>query len=61
MEPYVITALITLLSRIIKLSWYDHDQFRGVIDDARNLMQMNTTEHVYLGLKLLNVLTQEVN
>lgn len=25
LEPYVITSIITLISRVIKLSWYDHD------------------------------------
>lgn len=32
-----------------------------MIEDARGIMEVGTAQHVFLGLKMLTVLTQEVN
>lgn len=65
LEQYVVTSLLQLISRMTKLGWYEDDDFRTIVEDAKNLMDRGTmdgsTPHYLLGLKLASSLVGEMN
>ena len=57
----MITSLMQLLSRTTKLGWFEDDQHRGIVDDAKKFLSMNSLDHYLLGLRVLNQLVAEMN
>ncbi|XP_020528285.1 exportin-7 isoform X3 [Amborella trichopoda] len=61
LPSYVTGSLIQLLCRVTKLGWYDDDRFRDVIKECMNFLSQATSDHYYIGLKILNQLVAEMN
>ena len=60
-QEFVVTALVQLLCRTTKLCWFDDDQHRGIVDDAKKFLHMNSFNHYLIGLRVLNQLVAEMN
>ncbi|KAG1667827.1 Exportin-7 [Nymphon striatum] len=64
LATYVVQALIQLLARLIKLSWFDYEKdepvFRNVISNITPFLK-GSVEHCVLGVQLLSQLTCEMN
>jgi len=60
-QVFVITSLIQLLARTTKLGWFEDDQHRGIVDDTKKFLGMNSLDHYLLGLRILNQLVAEMN
>ena len=39
----MVTSLVQLLCRTSKLCWFDDDQFRNIVDDAKTFLEKGTT------------------
>ncbi len=50
--------MVQLLCRTVKLSWFDHETHRGIIEDAKAFLEKGTSAHYHLALKILNTLVQ---
>ena len=60
-QVFVITQLIQLLARTVKLGWFEDDQHRNIVDDGKKFLGMNSLDHYLLGLRVLNQLVAEMN
>ena len=61
LEPYVATSMVQLLCRTTKLGWFDDDQHRNIVEDAKQFLAKGLGPHYLLGLKILNMLVTECN
>lgn len=63
MEGFVVTSVVQLLCRTIKLAWNDNEQHRTIADDCKRFLEKGATSpaHYLLGLKILNMLVTEMN
>lgn len=65
LETFVVTSIVQLLTRMTKLGWFEDEGYRTIIDDAKKFLDRGTAEgsqgHYFLGLKILNMLVQEMN
>lgn len=43
-ESFVLTSLVQLLCRTSKICWFDDDQFRNIVDDAKTFLDKGTSE-----------------
>eukprot|EP00299_Pterocystis_sp_00344_P013655 c6710_g1_i1.p1 GENE.c6710_g1_i1~~c6710_g1_i1.p1 ORF type:complete len:1067 (-),score=281.24 c6710_g1_i1:81-3281(-) len=60
LAPFVINALIGLISCVIKLGWLDSEENREVVNQL--LQFVNTSvDHCLMGLQLLHAVVQEMN
>ena len=58
---FVSTALVQLLCRITKLSWFDDDAHRTIVEDAKKFLQPGSPDHYVMGLRIFNMLVAEMN
>lgn len=65
LEPFVITSLVLLLSRMTKIGWMEDEGYRSIIDDAGTFLEKGTREasqpHYLLGLKIIAGIVSEMN
>mmetsp|Transcript_25560 Transcript_25560/g.71479 ORF Transcript_25560/g.71479 Transcript_25560/m.71479 type:complete len:1067 (+) Transcript_25560:187-3387(+) len=61
LEPFVATSIVQLLCRTTKLGWFDDDQHRNIVEDAKSFLGKGLGPHYMLGLKILNMLVTECN
>lgn len=65
LENFVITNLIQLICRMTKLSWFEDDGFRTIVEDGNTFLEKGTREnsqaHYHLGLRILNMVVAEMN
>lgn len=61
MEPFVVTSLVQLLCRTVKLGWFDNDSHRNIADESKGLLEKGSPTHFLLALKILNMLVAEMN
>lgn len=55
LQPFVVSSLVQLLARTIKLGWFEADGQRSIVDDCRSFLARGTKEHYLLGLRILEV------
>lgn len=64
LQNFVIQALVTLLAKITKYSWFDLYKnelvFRNIVEDVRSFLQ-GSVEHCMIGVQILSQLTSEMN
>ncbi|GAB0087135.1 ran-binding protein 16 [Sergentomyia squamirostris] len=64
LQGFVIQALVTLLAKITKYSWFDLYKnelvFRNIVEDVRSFLQ-GSVEHCMIGVQILSQLTSEMN
>ena len=59
-EQYVVSSIVLLWSRIIKLGWMDAQAYRDSVDQAASFLQA-APQYCYIGLTLLTELVTEMN
>ena len=60
LQDFVTLSLIKLVCRITKLGWFDDPTHRELTEDVTKFLQA-TVDHCVLGLKILNLLVEELN
>uniref|UniRef100_A0A061RU54 Ran-binding protein n=1 Tax=Tetraselmis sp. GSL018 TaxID=582737 RepID=A0A061RU54_9CHLO len=61
LEPFVATSIVQLLCRTTKLGWFDDEQHRNTVEDAKCFLEKGLGPHYFLGLKILSMLVSECN
>ncbi|CAG9462330.1 unnamed protein product [Pedinophyceae sp. YPF-701] len=61
LEAFVLTSLLRLLARVRKLGWFEDDQHRKIVDDARKFKVGGTEAHAGLALRMLATTVNEFN
>ena len=62
LEPFVVTAQIQLLSRVVKLSWLDDpDAHDAIVAEMMDFLKQPSEAHYLVGLKIFNQLVSEMN
>ncbi|BBN20485.1 exportin-7 [Marchantia polymorpha subsp. ruderalis] len=61
LQSFVTTSLIHLLCRLSTLGWYEDDRYRDIVRGAMKFLSQGTSDHYYIGLKILNQLVVEMN
>jgi hypothetical protein len=56
MEHFVLSSLVQLLTRTVKLAWFDSDQAKAIVDECKAFMEKGSPGHYMLGLKILLIL-----
>lgn len=59
-EEFVINSLCKLVCRITKLGWFDGQEHREIIVEVNNFLE-GSVDHLYVGMKLLRSLVDEMN
>jgi len=59
--PFVVTSLVQLLCRVVKLGWFENEGHRECPQDVRKFLEQESPVHVYLGLRILCQLVAEMN
>ena len=59
LEPFVVTAQIQLLSRVVKLSWLDDpDAHDAIVAEMMDFLKQPSEAHYLVGLKIFNQLVK---
>ena len=62
LEPFVVTAQIQLLSRVVKLSWLDDpDAHDAIVAEMMDFLKQPSEAHYLVGLKIFNQVVSEMN
>merc|ERR1719443_1459829 len=61
LSSFVSLALVQLLGRITKVSWFEDDRHQATVDDAKKFLEGQSQGHYLLGLRILNHLVEEIN
>lgn len=60
LEDFVLGSVAKLVCRITKLGWFDRSELRDIIEETKKFLESTVNHHI-VGLKLLNVLVDEMN
>ena len=61
MPPFAASELVQLLVRVTKVSWWDSDTHRDIVQDTTSFLNQPSSEHHLIGLRILNQLVLEMN
>ena len=65
LEPYVVTSILQLVCRMMKLGWFEDEAMRGIADEGKLFLEKRSDGgpgvHYFLGLKLLSMAVSEMN
>ena len=60
MDQGVLKMVITLLAKIVKMSWFDHPELQGIVADLTNLQSLSE-RHLYISLAAIHDLIIEMS
>ena len=60
-DQQVIKMIIMLIAKVTKMSWFDHPEIQGVVQNLFNLQTMNSERLMLLSLTALNDLIVEMS
>eukprot|EP00798_Chlamydomonas_sp_ICE-L_P003304 gene3304-13331_t len=61
LQHFVVVQIVQLITRSVKLGWFESETHKSIVDDAQKLIEKGTSAHYLLGLRLLNTLVLEMN
>eukprot|EP00798_Chlamydomonas_sp_ICE-L_P019293 gene19293-25939_t len=58
LQHFVVVQIVQLLTRTVKLGWYENDVHKQIVEDAKAFIDKGTPEHYLLALRVLNTLVR---